>query len=73
MSKNAASKKRANENGKGSGRPISKRQSLGDMADELFGASDSDSETEENLANFAGNCCKNRLSRHASVSSAASV
>ena len=41
MSKNAASKKRANKNGEGGGRPISKRQSLGDnMADELFDASD---------------------------------
>ena len=40
MSKNAVSKKRANKNGEGGGRPISKRQSLGDMADELFDASD---------------------------------
>ena len=56
MSKNAASKKRANKNGEGNGGPNLKRQSLGDMADELFG--DSDSETEEKLAYFSGNCCK---------------
>ena len=61
MSKNAASKKRANKNGEDTGRPMSKRQLLGDMADELFGASDSDSETEEKLAYFAGNCCKKSL------------
>ena len=58
MDKNAASKKRANQNVEGNGKPKIKRQSLGDMADELFGASDSDSETEEKLAYFSGNCCK---------------
>ena len=57
MEKNAASKKR-NQNVLGNGNPKIKRQSLGDMADELFGASDSDSETEDKLAYFSGNCCK---------------
>ena len=56
MSKNTASKKRSNKNGEDNGGPNLKRQSLGDMADELFG--DSDSETEEKLAYFSGNCCK---------------
>ena len=57
MSKNAASKKRANKNGEGNGGPNLKRQSLGDMADELL-FDDSDSETEEKLSFFSGNCCK---------------
>ena len=58
MNKNAASKKRANQNVLGNGNPRIKRQSPGDEADELFGASDTDSETEEKLAYFSGNCCK---------------
>ena len=58
MSKHAASKKRPNKNGEGNGMPNFKRQSLGDMAGELFGASDSDSETEDKLAYFSDNCCK---------------
>ena len=34
-------------------------QSLGDLADEILGGSDSDSDTELKLAYLSGNCCEN--------------